>query len=61
MSDEAFQKHLKALMTKRMEKPKKISGQNSRYWSEILSQQYNFDRGKAVSLFGYTIKECGLN
>jgi insulysin len=50
MSDEAFQKHLKALMTKRMEKPKKISGQNSRYWSEILSQQYNFDRGKAVSL-----------
>ena len=53
MSDEAFQKHLKALMTKRMEKPKKISGQNSRYWSEILSQQYNFDRGMVVSLSSY--------
>ena len=56
MSDEAFQKHLKALMTKRMEKPKKISGQNSRYWSEILSQQYNFDRENVEVDFLKTVK-----
>lgn len=57
MTDEAFQKHLKALMTKRMEKPKKISGQNTRYWSEILSQQYNFDRENVEVDFLKTLKK----
>ena len=46
MSDEVFAKHVKALATKRMEKPKKMSAQNARFWSEIISQHYNFDRGK---------------
>ncbi|VDI53787.1 insulysin [Mytilus galloprovincialis] len=57
MTDEAFQKHLKALVSKRMEKPKKISGQNSRYWSEILSQQYNFDRETVEVEFLKTVKK----
>ena len=46
MTDETFADHVKALSTRRLEKPKKLSAQNSRYWSEIISQQYNFDRGE---------------
>ena len=45
MSAETFLKHVEALATKRLEKPKKLSSQNNEYWSEIESQQYNFDRG----------------
>ena len=45
MSDESFQKHIDALAAKRLEKPKKLSSQNAKYWSEIISQHYNFDRG----------------
>ncbi|KAK2177670.1 hypothetical protein NP493_586g01027 [Ridgeia piscesae] len=48
MSDEDFTKHVEALATHRLERPKKLSAQNSRYWSEIISQQYNFDRGYIV-------------
>jgi len=50
MSDEDFTKHVEALATHRLERPKKLSAQNSRYWSEIISQQYNFDRGKLYIL-----------
>ena len=45
MTDEEFQKHVSALATKRLEKPKKMSTQFGQYWGEIVSQQYNFDRG----------------
>jgi len=45
LSEEQFQKHVEALADRRLEKPKKMSSQSSRYWSEIISQQYNFDRG----------------
>ncbi|KAI0220840.1 Insulin-degrading enzyme [Lamellibrachia satsuma] len=44
MLDEDFTKHVEALATHRLERPKKLSAQNARYWSEIISQQYNFDR-----------------
>ena len=46
MSEEEFQKHVTALSTKRLEKPKKLGTQCLQYWSEIVSQQYNFDRGR---------------
>ena len=39
-----FNQHVEALATKRLEKPKKLSVRNGRYWSEILSQHYNFSR-----------------
>ena len=45
MSDEVFTKHVKALATRRMEQPKKMSAQNAKYWGEIIARQYNFDRG----------------
>ena len=44
MSEEGFKEHVEALATKRLEKPKKLSARNGRYWSEILSQHYNFHR-----------------
>lgn len=44
MTEEEFQKHISALSTKRLEKPKKLGSQFAQYWSEIFSQQYNFDR-----------------
>ena len=44
LPDEEFKTHVEALATKRLERPKKLSVRNGRYWSEILSQHYNFDR-----------------
>ena len=44
MEENEFNQHVEALATKRLEKPKKLSVRNGRYWSEILSQHYNFDR-----------------
>ncbi|XP_042192680.1 insulin-degrading enzyme isoform X1 [Callorhinchus milii] len=44
MPEEAFQKHIQALAIKRLDKPKKLSAECAKHWSEIISQQYNFDR-----------------
>lgn len=44
MSQEEYDKHVSALAAKRLEKSKKINEQNMKYWSEILSNTYNFDR-----------------
>ena len=45
MSDEIFNKHVGALSIKRLEKPKKLSSQNNRYWMEIINQFFSFQRG----------------
>ena len=47
MSEEAFQKHIQALPIRRLDKPKKLSAECAKHWGEIISQQYNFDRGEA--------------
>ncbi|TRY55892.1 hypothetical protein DNTS_029134 [Danionella cerebrum] len=44
MGDEAFQKHIQALAIRRLDKPKKLAAECAKYWGEIISQQYNFDR-----------------
>jgi len=44
MEDDEFKQHVEALATKRLEKPKKMGVRNGRFWSEILSQHYNFNR-----------------
>ena len=49
MTEEAFQKHIQALAIRRLDKPKKLSAECAKYWGEIISQQYIFDRGKAWS------------
>ena len=44
MKEEEFETNKHGLIAKRMEKPKKLSGRAGKYWSEIVSQQYNFNR-----------------
>lgn len=51
MSEEAFQKHIQALAIRRLDKPKKLSAECAKYWGEIISQQYNFDRGEMLLPF----------
>ena len=51
MSQEEFKAHVEALAIKRLEKPKKLSVRNGRYWSEILSQHFNFERDKVRKIF----------
>lgn len=50
MSEEAFQKHIQALAIRRLDKPKKLSAECAKYWGEIISQQYHFDRGESSQL-----------
>lgn len=44
MTSEEFERHKEALAAQRLEKPKKLSVLSARFWLEITSQQYNFDR-----------------
>lgn len=44
MSSEEFERHKTALAVRRLEKPKKLSHRALRYWSEITSGDYFFDR-----------------
>lgn len=56
MSNEEFESNKTALAARRLEKPKKLAHLASKFWMEILSQQYNFDRDKleVASLEGVT-------
>lgn len=55
MSEEAFQKHIQALAIRRLDKPKKLSAECAKHWGEIISQQYNFDRGESPSTVLFTL------
>ncbi|XP_055333075.1 insulin-degrading enzyme-like isoform X2 [Paramacrobiotus metropolitanus] len=44
LTENEFQTHIEALAVKRLEKPKTIMQQASKYWNEIYVRQYNFDR-----------------
>ena len=44
LTDEQFQRHKEALVQRRLERPKKMQSLSMRWWSEIVSNQYNFDR-----------------
>lgn len=46
MSDQEFRNHVEALAVRRLDKPKKLSSECTKHWKEILSRQYNFDRGR---------------
>lgn len=70
MTEEAFQKHIQALAIRRLDKPKKLSAECAKYWGEIISQQYNYDRGNVqraplwpVSVRSESIKTilCGIH
>ena len=49
ITDESFEGHKKALAVKRSEKPKKLGEETVKYWLEIRTYQYHFDRGKEVT------------
>ncbi|XP_071071874.1 insulin-degrading enzyme isoform X6 [Dasypus novemcinctus] len=55
MTEEAFQKHIQALAIRRLDKPKKLSAECAKYWGEIISQQYNFDRDNTEVAFLKTL------
>ncbi|XP_022253443.1 insulin-degrading enzyme-like, partial [Limulus polyphemus] len=44
MTDEEFKAHKDSVTVHCLERPKNMSEQSDRYWDEISSQQYNFDR-----------------
>lgn len=44
MSSEEFESNKQALSARRLERPKKLPQLAAKYWMEILTQQYNFDR-----------------
>lgn len=46
MEDSGFARHKNALKTKKLEKPKKMKQQATRYWGEISSKQYMFERNE---------------
>lgn len=46
MKDQDFKLHKDALAAHRLEKPKRLSGMSARFWQEISTQQYNFDRAQ---------------
>lgn len=46
MPDEEFTKHKSTLAALKLEKPKRMSAQFSRYLNEISVQQYHFDRSE---------------
>jgi secreted Zn-dependent insulinase-like peptidase len=48
MENDEFEKYKESLAVQRLEKPKKLSAECARYWSEITSQQYNFERGTCM-------------
>lgn len=45
LTEENFRKHLNALILRKSEKPKKLNEECHKYFTEIVSRQYNFDRG----------------
>ncbi|KAM3913652.1 insulin-degrading enzyme isoform 1-T1 [Leptodactylus fuscus] len=55
MKDEAFQKHIQALALRRLDKPKKLVAECAKYWGEIISQQYQFDRDNVEVAFLKTL------
>jgi len=44
MPEETFESVRDALIAKLLEKPKKLTSRVNQYWTEITSQQYNFER-----------------
>ena len=48
MSDEKCNDYIESLSIRKLEKPKWIGQETSRYRNEIMAKQYHFRRGKAA-------------
>ncbi|XP_042894803.1 insulin-degrading enzyme isoform X2 [Parasteatoda tepidariorum] len=44
LTEEEYKNHMDSLSLLRLEKPKKLSIQNTKYWMEISTKQYHFER-----------------
>lgn len=44
MTKEEFETHKAALATRKLEKPKQLKKLTAKYWTEISTRLYNFDR-----------------
>lgn len=51
MSPDDFECNKQALSVRRLERPKKLYQLASKFWAEIVSQQYNFDRDRVEVAF----------
>lgn len=46
MTDEQFEEYVEGLAMKKLEKPKRLGIESSKFWNEILTKQYHFKRGE---------------
>ncbi|XP_048268577.1 insulin-degrading enzyme isoform X2 [Bombus affinis] len=57
MTKEEFNAHKESLAIRRLEKPKQMTTLSAIFWSEIISQQYNFDRANIEVAYLKTITQ----
>ncbi|XP_012283502.1 insulin-degrading enzyme isoform X2 [Orussus abietinus] len=60
MSEEEFNKHKESLATIRLEKPKMMSVLSAIFWSEIYTQEYNFDKANIEVAYLRTISHAQI-
>lgn len=60
LTEDEVRMHIKALASKRLEVPKKLTTQNSKYWVEITCQMYNFDRDNIEVAYMKTLTKSDL-
>lgn len=60
ISTENFEKHKKALISKKLQKHKTLTDLGSFYWYEILSQRCQFDRNEVEAVYLKTITKIQL-
>ncbi|XP_066587176.1 insulin-degrading enzyme isoform X2 [Prorops nasuta] len=60
ITDEEFEKQKDSLAVQRLEKPKMLISKSTRFWNEIVHQQYNFDRANIEVAYLKTITKKKL-
>lgn len=60
LTEESFSSHKKALEVKRSEKPKKLNEECRRYWTELTTGMYHFNRGEEGMRRGEGAREGGF-
>lgn len=49
MSQETFDDYVDGLVVRKLDKPKLLKQEASRYWGEIMAKQYHFKRGSIIN------------
>ncbi|XP_065207037.1 insulin-degrading enzyme [Planococcus citri] len=57
MTDEEFETHKTTLATRKLEKPKQLAKLTNKFWGEISSRYYNFDRVEMEVKYLSTLKK----